>query len=165
PPAESGREAGAGGGGGEDGEETSPDSPTMPIAWPRGRGSPAPTLLHTRQGFVMGTPMSMSPEQARGETVTAASDMYSLGLLFQELFTGNPIYERGLSRTGVLAKAAEGDTLPVEGLTDPDLAELVRRLKALAPEARPSAAAVAERLAWIRGKPGRRRRRLLAAAI
>jgi tetratricopeptide (TPR) repeat protein len=120
---------------------------------------------HTSLGALVGTPAAMSPEQLRGRPVTAASDAYSLGLLLQELFTGRPPYEAGLSEHLLMIKAAEGDTLPVEGVRDADLAALIRRLKALAPEARPTAAEAAERLAWIRGKPGRLRRRLLAAAL
>lgn len=118
-----------------------------------------------RLGLAVGTPSAMSPEQARGEPVTAASDAYSLGLLLQELFTGRPPYEPGLSQPLLLVKAADGDTLSPDGVKDPDLAVLLRRLKALAPQARPTAAEAAERLAWIRGKPGRRRRRLVAAAV
>lgn len=113
---------------------------------------------------LVGTPASMSPEQARGEPATMASDACALGLLLQELFTGRPAYEPGLSEPLLLVKAADGDTLPVRGI-DPDLAALIRRLKAQAPEARPTAAAAAERLAWIRGKPRRRRLRLLAVAM
>jgi tRNA A-37 threonylcarbamoyl transferase component Bud32 len=119
----------------------------------------------TELGALVGTPANMSPEQARGEPATAASDAYALGLLLQELFTGRPPYEAGLSSSLLLVKAADGDTLPVEKVRDPDLAALIRRLKALAPEARPTLAETAARLAWIRGKPSRRRWRLLAAAL
>ena len=41
----------------------------------------------------MGTLHAMSPEQAAGGKVTAASDLYSLGILLHELFTGQPAYE------------------------------------------------------------------------
>ncbi|MBV9497335.1 MAG: serine/threonine protein kinase, partial [Acidobacteria bacterium] len=39
--------------------------------------------LATAAGLTVGTPMFMSPEQARGEMLTPASDMYSFGLLLQ----------------------------------------------------------------------------------
>ncbi|HEX2645477.1 MAG TPA: tetratricopeptide repeat protein [Thermoanaerobaculia bacterium] len=119
----------------------------------------------TELGALVGTPANMSPEQARGKPATAASDAYALGLLLQELFTGRPPYEAGLSPSLLLVKAADGDTLPVGKIRDPDLAALIRRLKALAPEARPTLAEAAARLAWTRGKPSRLRWRLLAAAL
>jgi serine/threonine-protein kinase len=40
-----------------------------------------------------GTPAYMAPEQLRGDSVTAKSDIYALGLIFYELFTGKRAYE------------------------------------------------------------------------
>jgi tetratricopeptide (TPR) repeat protein/tRNA A-37 threonylcarbamoyl transferase component Bud32 len=149
-----------------DPEAPSTAETSLAVALPSGASWWMPTLAgRTGMGALMGTPASMSPEQACGEPATAASDAYALGLLLQELFTGRPPYEPGLSPSLLLVKAADGDTLPAEGIRDAGLAALIRRLKALAPEARPTAAEAAERLAWLRGKPRRRRLRLLAAAV
>jgi serine/threonine-protein kinase len=115
-----------------------------------------------RAGAVLGTLGHMSPEQARGEPTTTASDLYSFGLLLQELFTGQKHYDPSLDRAARLERARAGVTLPAEGI-DPDLAALIERLKSPVPAARPTAVDTAERLAWIRTKPARRRRRALAA--
>ena len=47
----------------------------------------------THEGCFIGTPMYMSPEQAQGEPVTAASDIYSLGVVMYRLFTGVKPFE------------------------------------------------------------------------
>src|ERR1043166_3490789 len=46
----------------------------------------------TPVGLTVGTPLFMSPEQARGEPLTTASDIYSFGLMLQAVFTGNDPY-------------------------------------------------------------------------
>ena len=46
----------------------------------------------TAQGQLMMTPEYASPEQVRGEPVTTATDVYSLGILLYELLTGRQPY-------------------------------------------------------------------------
>jgi len=51
-------------------------------------GAPAKRrLFQTQVGTLLGTPAYMSPEQARGETLTEKSDIYSLCMTFYELLT------------------------------------------------------------------------------
>ncbi|MHC5024033.1 MAG: protein kinase domain-containing protein [Planctomycetota bacterium] len=122
-------------------------------------------LITSDSRLIMGTPHYMSPEQARGETATTASDMYSFGLVLQALFTGHRPYEDGLSRDEVVEHAEAGRTLPLTGVRH-DVAHLIRDLKAMEPTARPTAAKAASQLRRIRGKPRRRLRRFgIAAAI
>jgi eukaryotic-like serine/threonine-protein kinase len=118
----------------------------------------------TELGDVLGTPRYMSPEQARGETATAASDMYSFGLLLQELFSTTPPYAKGLPREVLHAKAMWGDAQPATGV-DPRMAALIGTLKSLQPSDRPTAATAAARLEWIWDTPRRRVRRLVAASV
>ncbi len=122
------------------------------------------SYVQTKLGTVIGTAGYMSPEQARGEPATAASDMYALGLIVQELLTGAPPLEPGLGARSLLERAARGDTRPIVGLP-PDLTHLIERLKSVAPGSRPSAVDAASELDWILDGPRRRRRRLLVAAV
>ncbi|NVB38401.1 protein kinase [Pseudenhygromyxa sp. WMMC2535] len=62
----------------------------------------------TRTGVVLGTVQYMSPEQARGEQVGVASDLYSVGVLAYELLTGVRPFD-GRTPTAVLARLLTED--------------------------------------------------------
>ncbi len=122
------------------------------------------TQFQTAAGLMAGTPSAMSPEQIKGRPASAASDMYSFGLLAQELFTGEPPYEPGLNLIELVEAVRHAATRPVLGV-DRHLAALIVSLTAELPRDRPTAAAVADRLRWIRDKPKRRLRRVAAVAL
>jgi len=118
----------------------------------------------TQFGSVLGTARYMSPEQARGELATTASDMYSYGLLLHELFSQRPPYEPGLPPRTLLERAANAETLPVTG-APPELGRLISRLEARAPALRPSAIDALEQLRQARDAPRRRRQRRVRGAV
>ncbi len=88
-----------------------------------------------------GTPAYMSPEQLAGRGVSVKSDIYSLGVVLSELFTGKRLFE-GTSREQVQRSRTSAPT-SLTSLTD-DLDPAVERviLRCLEPDptARPSSA-------------------------
>ncbi len=121
----------------------------------------------TQQGSIVGTILYMSPEQASGDELTEASDVFSFGILLQELLTGRSPYPYE-PLPELLLRVAENGSLPIlasDGI-DPDVARLVEDLKHPIPLRRPTAEACLERLRFLLDKPQRlRRRRLKVIAL
>jgi serine/threonine protein kinase/tetratricopeptide (TPR) repeat protein len=117
----------------------------------------------TAYGVTVGTPMFMSPEQARGESLTTASDIYSFGLVLQLMFSGREPYPERLGARDIMLFAARGDSLPVSGIRR-DIAALIKALKAFAPSDRPTAADALRSIQRIIDGPKRIARRIAVAA-
>ena len=92
----------------------------------------------TVEGGGGGTPAYVSPEQARGETVSRRSDLWSFALCVLELFLGRRTWNLGLAAPEVMA-AFRQDGLVVEGRPrmPAEVAEVVERCLAESPENRP----------------------------
>ncbi|HVT97173.1 MAG TPA: protein kinase [Acidobacteriaceae bacterium] len=71
-------------------------------------------LQLTRPGTTMGSVYYMSPEQVRGGTVDARSDLYSFGVTLYELVTGNRPFQADTSFTVLNAQLNETPKPPIE---------------------------------------------------
>ena len=98
----------------------------------------ADSLNLTRTGMVMGSPQYMAPEQGRGETADARSDIYSLGILAYQLLTGRVPYQ-GDTPWAVLRQHMEAPVPSVQAArmdVPSNVDRIVRRALAKRPEER-----------------------------
>ena len=97
----------------------------------------------TQTAAVIGTAQYLSPEQARGETVDARSDVYSLGCVLYEVLTGEPPFV-GDSPVAVAYQHVREDPVPPSlrraGIS-PELDAVVLKALAKNPENRYQSAA------------------------
>ncbi|MDF6064394.1 serine/threonine-protein kinase [Streptomyces sp. NPDC047726] len=89
----------------------------------------------TRTSLTLGTIAFTSPEQARGEPSTEASDVYSLGATLFHLALGRPPYRDGSDTLALLAQVQRGQ-LDLDGLPK-ELTALIRPCLAADPAQRP----------------------------
>ena len=98
----------------------------------------------TQTGHILGTPLYMSPEQARGaKTIDHRTDIYALGCVLFEIVTGQPPFVRKGPAQVIVAHLHE--TAPrassLEPSVPPALDELVAQMLAKDPDKRPRAMA------------------------
>jgi serine/threonine-protein kinase len=101
-------------------------------------------LVEEIQGLEVrsGTPAYMAPEQLAGEEVSVRSDVYSLGLVLYELFTGSPAFEASSAEELRRLQTQSTPTSPssfVEGF-DPAVERLLQRCLDQEPAQRPASA-------------------------
>ena len=103
------------------------------------------SVILTQEGMVFGTPEFMSPEQAQGQVLTSASDIYSLAVILYEVLTGKlPFEATGVTDYIQLHVMAEPVKLNqrVPGRSfPPSLERIIDRALAKRPDARFSSAA------------------------
>jgi serine/threonine-protein kinase len=86
-------------------------------------------------GYILGSPEYMSPEQARGRAVDLRSDLYSLGIVIYELFTGAVPFRADTPVTTLLLHLETEPPLDHPGLP-PALRPVLERCLAKDPAAR-----------------------------
>jgi Tol biopolymer transport system component len=84
-----------------------------------------PTLSATQEGRVVGTPSYMSPEQAEGKTVDTRSDIFSLGIVFYEMLTGERPFAGGTAAS-IVSSILRDTPRPINELQPGLPRELVR---------------------------------------
>jgi serine/threonine-protein kinase len=92
----------------------------------------------TEAGSVIGTAQYLSPEQARGDEVTAASDCYAVGIVLYEMLTGRVPFD-GERPVAVAMKQISDEPAPprsVEPSVPPELEAVVMRALAKRPSER-----------------------------
>jgi len=89
-------------------------------------------------GTLVGTPVYMSPEQARGRPLDGRSDLFSLGCVLYEMLTGHRAFA-GDSITGILFRIITEPPRPMRAISEnlpPELIAIVERALRKEPEAR-----------------------------
>ncbi len=84
----------------------------------------------TKTGIVFGTPHYMSPEQASGQPVDHRADIYALGVIMYELFSGHLPFQAD-TLMGVLTKHMFVEPAPFAEVGDPEASRLLGALEAV----------------------------------
>ncbi len=94
------------------------------------------------EGRIIGTPAYMSPEQLAGRAATVKSDLYALGLVLYEIFTGKKAFEAATLAELKRKHAQETPTAPSSHIADldPAVERVILRCLEKDPRQRPASA-------------------------
>lgn len=105
------------------------------------------STTHTQMGMVKGKIAYMAPEQARGEAVTRAADIFSVGVLLWEMLAQRRLWE-GLTDIAIVGRLVQGvvpDLRRFEPRLPAALCELVMKTLSPDPSERPQTAFALQR--------------------
>ena len=99
----------------------------------------------TATGTTIGTPPYMSPEQAMGKEVGSWTDVYSVGCIAYELFTGSPPFHDAGEPMAIMVRHITEPLPPAADVAgvDPAISAWIARLTEKKPEDRPPSATAA----------------------
>jgi serine/threonine protein kinase/tetratricopeptide (TPR) repeat protein len=111
----------------------------------------------TSPGTVVGTVRYMSPEQIRGEAVSSASDIFSLGIVLYEFAVGRHPFTANSSAETLSAILSETSPAPsrLNSEISPALDGLIQQMLQKDPKLRPTAAEICKALASATASPAR----------
>ena len=92
----------------------------------------------TKTGILVGTPTYMAPEQVRGKSIDARTDIYSLGVIMYEMFTGRAPYISD-EALGIMFQHVEGNATPpseLNPLIDDSLQSIIIKAMQINPDDR-----------------------------
>jgi len=92
----------------------------------------------TQNGFIVGTPMYMAPEQANGQYVDHRADLFSLGSVLYTMISGRPPFQAPTTMAvlNLVANDTPQPIYPISNRFSPRLGQIIERLHAKSPSDR-----------------------------
>ncbi len=123
-----------------------------------------------QSGYVVATPMMMSPELFNDEHISPASDIYAFGVLVFKLATGKyPVETKNITSVSDIQYAHNNNAYLNLHKLRPDLPKpfvrLIQQMMSFSVVERPNADAVKNKIDWIFDAPKRRKKRIYLSLI
>jgi serine/threonine protein kinase/Tol biopolymer transport system component len=97
------------------------------LTYPNNDAQALMARTETAEGLVVGTVSYMSPEQVRGESVDARSDIFSAGIVLYEMLTGRPVFTRDSAADTIAAVLNDPPRSALPPGVSPGLVRIIER--------------------------------------